>query len=59
MKDFPLRNGEMRSLALGAISKRKSGVKKLHPAGKVPSELDNPLAPEDAEAHQSRRQECK
>jgi hypothetical protein len=34
MKDAALRNGEMRRVALGGISKRKSGVKKVHPARK-------------------------
>jgi len=34
MKEFPLRNGEIRSLALGIISKRKSGVKDSHPPEK-------------------------
>jgi hypothetical protein len=32
MKEAALRNGEMRRGALGSITKRKSGVEKLHPA---------------------------
>ena len=57
MKEFPLRNGEIKSLALGVISGRKSGVKELHPAGKMPSRLDNALEQEDPDANQTRCQE--
>jgi hypothetical protein len=32
MKEAALRNGEMRRVALSGITKRKSGVKYLHPA---------------------------
>jgi hypothetical protein len=32
MKEAALRNGEMRRVALGGITKRKSGVKNFHPA---------------------------
>jgi hypothetical protein len=34
MKEASLRNGEIRRVALGGITKRKSGVKNLHPAKK-------------------------
>jgi hypothetical protein len=34
MKDAALRNGEMCRLALGAITKRKSGVNNSTPQGK-------------------------
>jgi hypothetical protein len=35
MKEAALRNREMRCLVLDGIGKRKSGVRKTHPAGKA------------------------
>ena len=54
MKEAALRNGELHRVALSCISKRKTGAKNLHPAGKVSLGLSRPLAPEDSQTDQAR-----
>jgi hypothetical protein len=55
MKETALRNGEICGVVLPGITKRKSGVKILHPARKVSFQSSGPLTPEYSQTNKSCR----